>query len=715
MMKSKKSLISKNLNLLIVFAVAVIVRFIYFAFEKDSPLFLYTIIDENEFIKIANHISENGLFYPYHFWHPPLYSYFVGFFKIIGFALKGIITIQFIIGIAGTVLLYLSLEKINKTAAIITALIWAIYPVELFIESKFLSESIFVFLTISLAFVFQRMKESYIKIIVLALLTGLLIVTKSQFLLFFLFWVFYLIFKQKQSLKNVLTYVLISLIFPLTVSFHNLDKTGKFIFVSSNGAVNFYLGNSSDIKETLNIRPREWKAFFSSLYDEAEIKFVKTDTTDINKTYPYKLSGFLVKKTLNENKNLSVPLKNIVQKTLISVHSYETPRDFDIYEYGRWNKYIAFFMHKNPFCIPLIFFMYSALILLFVKRKSVFSNEKLLIPAVLIIVNILPSIIFFNAFRYRLPAIPFIIFFSILFYLEFYKHLKYQLINLGLMIILGTTLTSGLLFQKIPLSETYDHYADGFFDKEKLRQADRFYEMSIQAVEEIKEDKTALHNPYFQKGIMADKSGDFEGAIKEYNKTIEAKPTIEAYINRATARYKEGDFKGAVADYNLAIKLNSDDVEKVASAWYSKGLTRIKLNDFEAAMKDFDKSIELNPNFSKAYANRGILRGKVRNIAGALSDFDKAIELDPTYAKVYNDRGIARITSGNNAGAMHDFTKAIELIPQYSQAYYMRGILNFQLGNKENACEDLKKSAELGFSQAQLDYEKFCGEITAKP
>ncbi len=56
MMKNIINLISKNLNLLIVLAVAVIVRFIYFAFEKDSPLFLYTIIDENEFIKIATHI-----------------------------------------------------------------------------------------------------------------------------------------------------------------------------------------------------------------------------------------------------------------------------------------------------------------------------------------------------------------------------------------------------------------------------------------------------------------------------------------------------------------------------------------------------------------------------------------------------------------------------------------------------------------------------------
>jgi hypothetical protein len=55
------------------------------------------------------------------------------------------ILLQNALGVAGTALLYKSLRKVHVNAALITSLIWAIYPIELFIESRFLAESLFVF------------------------------------------------------------------------------------------------------------------------------------------------------------------------------------------------------------------------------------------------------------------------------------------------------------------------------------------------------------------------------------------------------------------------------------------------------------------------------------------------------------------------------------------------------------------------------------------
>ena len=64
---------------------AIIIRIIFFVFELKSPLFLYPIIDESEFIHTARIIAANNFHNPEHFWHPPFYSWVLAFFFKIGF------------------------------------------------------------------------------------------------------------------------------------------------------------------------------------------------------------------------------------------------------------------------------------------------------------------------------------------------------------------------------------------------------------------------------------------------------------------------------------------------------------------------------------------------------------------------------------------------------------------------------------------------------
>ena len=694
----------------IVLVLAIIARLIYYSMDKGSPLFLFPIIDETEFLKIGNHIAENGAFYPYHFLHPPLYSYMLGILLSIGFSLKGILIFQFFLGISGCVILYLSLSKIHHTAALISALIWAIYPVELFIETKFLSENLYIFLSLSLAYTLIVMNKSWTQLILSAAITGLLIITKTQFLLFFVAWLLILIFRFRESLKTVLAYSSIVLLFPFLATLHNFVNTGgHFIFISSNGPMNLYIGNSEDIKRTLNIRPSQWREeFFPSLYDEAGITFTREDT-DPNESYPYLLNSFLLKKTMHENSNLTVPFQNILLKAFGTLHSYETPRNYDLYEYRKWNSYLSFTLSNKGLYFPLVLFFYAALIYLLIRRKNLIKDHSHLVLLLILIAQLLPGILFFNAFRYRLAAIPFIIFYSILFYKEYGRDFNKQAINLVLIFLFGSVLGNSFIVQKIPKHESYDTYADGFMEKGRTKTADKYYSMALGNMKEDDPGAAEHSRTFEQKAYLAEQQGKLTEAIDYLNQAINAgQISTLNYYNRASLKYKTGDFEGAMADYNASILHNNGDREKLSLAWYGLGITHIKLQKYDSAMNHFSYSIIADSSNSKAWANRGILKGQFGDFKGALSDLNKSIEIEPGYDKAFSNRGIAYLTLDQSENALPDFNEALRLNPGYAQVYYLRAMTNIDLGNISGVCDDLQKAVQLGFQAAEQEVEKYC-------
>lgn len=79
---------------------------------------------------------------------------------------------------------------------------------------------------------------------------------------------------------------------------------------------------------------------------------------------------------------------------------------------------------------------------------------------------------------------------------------------------------------------------------------------------------------WFNSAYNKGESGDYQGAIADYNQAINIKPDHAlAYNNRGNAKSDLGDYQGAIADYNQAAQLYSQqgNMEK-----YRKALDRIK-------------------------------------------------------------------------------------------------------------------------------------------
>ncbi|MEH2423589.1 MAG: tetratricopeptide repeat protein [Nostoc sp.] len=223
----------------------------------------------------------------------------------------------------------------------------------------------------------------------------------------------------------------------------------------------------------------------------------------------------------------------------------------------------------------------------------------------------------------------------------------------------------------------------------------------------------------YQEGVNKYDTGNYEGAIEDFNQVIQLDPqNALAYNRRGDAYYRLGDYeqaqadssqalllnpqdanayfdrgfafselgkyKEAIADYTQAIKLNS----KNAYAYYGRGLARAQLKDNKGAIGDFSKAIAFKPQHTEAYLQRGILRRHLRQRLEAIQDFDTVIKINPSDAKAYYQRGLTQSLNKQKYAALKDYTDAININPKYIEAYLNRGDVYSDLGDKLEATED---------------------------
>jgi tetratricopeptide (TPR) repeat protein len=132
------------------------------------------------------------------------------------------------------------------------------------------------------------------------------------------------------------------------------------------------------------------------------------------------------------------------------------------------------------------------------------------------------------------------------------------------------------------------------------------------------------------------------------------------YFSSASRKYNSGDYRGALADYNRAIRLNPNS----ANAYYNRGLIKAtKLQDERGALADYNRAIQLKPNYDAAYNNRGNLKvDKLQDYQGGLADYNRAIQLKPRNADAYYNRGVLKYTFLKDiTGGITDMQQAAKL------------------------------------------------------
>jgi lipoprotein NlpI len=143
------------------------------------------------------------------------------------------------------------------------------------------------------------------------------------------------------------------------------------------------------------------------------------------------------------------------------------------------------------------------------------------------------------------------------------------------------------------------------------------------------------------------------------------------YRERGVAAYRSGDFLGAIGNFNEAIRLNPDD----AQSHNIRGNVWDELGVFERAVADYDAAIRIDPNNPAVFHDRAILWYRKGALDEALVDLDRAIRFSFADANIYCDRGLVWYQKGRHERAIADFNQAIKLDPNFTAAYINRGLI----------------------------------------
>jgi tetratricopeptide (TPR) repeat protein len=143
------------------------------------------------------------------------------------------------------------------------------------------------------------------------------------------------------------------------------------------------------------------------------------------------------------------------------------------------------------------------------------------------------------------------------------------------------------------------------------------------------------------------------------------------YRDRGVAAYRSGDFLGAIGNFDEAIRLNPND----AQSYNIRGNVWDELGIYERALADYDKAIRIDPNNPVVFHDRAILWYRKGALDEALLDLDRAIRFSFSDVNIYCDRGLVWYQKGQHDRAIADFNQAIKLDPSFAAAYLNRGLI----------------------------------------
>jgi len=150
----------------------------------------------------------------------------------------------------------------------------------------------------------------------------------------------------------------------------------------------------------------------------------------------------------------------------------------------------------------------------------------------------------------------------------------------------------------------------------------------------------------------------WKNGITLFSDVIKSNSNVfHGYFMLASAKSESGDFRGALPDYDRAIQLE----DSIARIYTGRGIAKRNLQDYPGAISDYDKAIQLNPFSLEAHNNRGSAKAMQQDYHGAITDFGKVIELDPRSATTYINRGNAKLLLQDNQEACKDWQTALQL------------------------------------------------------
>jgi len=608
-----KEFLQKHKWPLMIGLAAFLVRLVYLIELSRHPGFSVPMVDEKWHWEWAHDILQKSFWGEDAYFRAPLYPYFLALLVwITGSSIFWAKLLQSLVCIGTAFFLYRLADRLfGRTTALVAGLTYAFYGPFLFYETMFLIPVVFLFFLVwgMYRVVAYRESPSFKTWLATGLVFGLAAVSRPNVLLvipFLMLWLFFISSNAAALWHRVkaplaLAVGVIVVIIPVTI--RNVLVTGDFILISSQGGVNFYLGNNEYANGLSMLMPEvdmtdeslTWRQFIPLTKAAAE----KEAGHELS---PAEQSAFWTRKALNFIRNHPGRFLELVwRKTVYLLNGFENSDNYDIYYERIKSRLYSLLLWKSPLFFPFGVLLPLTLVGVYVRRKE-FSR---LLPLYLFIIAYIPSIILFLVTaRHRLPLVPFMIVIAaagVVKLVNDWKQLSRKQLLIPLLLFVGGALL---------VNRTY--YQEGFANMFQI---------------------------HFDNGIKYQRLKDYGKAEQEYIKANDYYPFSATLLNNlGYAQFRLGKYDDAEHNYLRAIKLKPDfgrAYNNLALLEQAKGDLDSALTLLYKALQYFDSTRAKENELGQIYLNLAQLYEDLGNLDSAAQAFSNAIGAAPLMSKAY--------------------------------------------------------------------------------
>ncbi|HOP07965.1 MAG TPA: glycosyltransferase family 39 protein [candidate division Zixibacteria bacterium] len=385
----------------LVLTIALMVRLVYLIYYSGQPDWGHLTVDNCYHHNWAMALDERGWIGGTTFFRAPLYIYSLAFlYLLFGSSLWVGRIFGLLVGLASVNMTRLIGQQVGgHRVGFIAGLLHALYPIAIYFDAELLLDPMFTLLfEISVWFWIRWMQEGSRRTAWLCgLWLGLACITRPTGLVLapviLLFW---LVSSDRKKLLHTMLPAVIGLLLPLSLTLvRNLAVADDPVLISSQGGINFYIGNNPNATGTTAELPEPYGANWrikqityeaeqaaghplrpgqvSSYWYDKAYDWIKTEPLDFITLYLKKLYYSVSNQELSNNRNLARILGS-----------------FTLFRFMPLNFSVLFAL---------------AIIGLFMAGQSKINAVRL---AVLIAVYLAGTALFFCSSRFRLPVVPFL-------------------------------------------------------------------------------------------------------------------------------------------------------------------------------------------------------------------------------------------------------------------------------------------------------------------
>lgn len=619
-----------------VFAIAFLIRFVNLLFlSHNDPAFYFPQVDSLWHHNWAIDIATRNFWGTEVFFRAPLYPYFLAsVYKVFGIHIFIAKSIQMIASSVSCVLLYfLARQLFSERTARMASMLIAFYGTLIYYDSELLIEWTTIILDLLMLILILRKKDSifFKDWLLIGAVGGLSAIARPNILVVFpVYFIWLLVRKfnfsnlwQRFSAPTGLVVGVLLCVLPVTL--RNYLVTGDPALISSQGGVNFYLGNNPQADGLTMVMPEikldqsiPWSDFVDTTDHYAEsVVGRKLTASEISSFWNGKAIDYILGNPFSF-------LKLTGKRLMYLLSGFENSDQTDIYRYTNYSPILGalIFNHgiKFPFGIiaPLGLL---GLILSFKERRKV-------VAIYIFLICYAPTItMFLVTARHRLPIVVILIIFAayavatLANFVSRRDYRKLLLPSAGLIVLL-------VAMNQTPFKLGYDNPAQF----------------------------------HYQRGMVLEKQGRTAEAIAAYREAVAAAPLAEAYNNLGFSLAKNGDNSGAYQAYHQAIAskpLYTDAVNNL-------GLLFLNTNQLDSATFYFNRALKTDSRLPQVYLNLGELYVRRHELDSAKAVYQRGIAVASDFEPLYNNLATLFANAGDEDSAMFYLEQIVRRHPDYA-------------------------------------------------